>query len=123
GNTRIRLALVLDNTGSMSTASKMTALKSAAKSLLTQLKNAASQNGDVYVSIIQFSKDVNVDPVNYSQSRIKWSGSSDTWDENNGTCSRSSYSSDKANCLNHGGTWTIDKHNTWNGCVTDRDQD
>jgi Flp pilus assembly protein TadG len=58
GNTRLRVALVLDNTGSMSGSNKMTSLKTAAKSLLTQLRNAATQNGDVYVSIIPFSKDV-----------------------------------------------------------------
>ena len=108
GNTRVRLALVLDNTGSMSSANKMTALKTAAKNLLTQLRNAASQNGDVYVSIVPFAKDVNVDPVNYSQPWIKWSGSStqDTWDENNGSCSRSSYSSNKANCQSQ--QWDLD---------------
>ena len=122
GNKRLRLALVLDNTGSMRSANKMSTLKTATKNMLTQLKNAATQNGDVYVSIIPFNKDVNVDPVNWSQTWLKWSGSSDTWDENNGTCSKSFYSSSKTNCVNHGGTWTPKNHNTWNGCVTDRDQ-
>jgi Flp pilus assembly protein TadG len=122
GNRRLRLALVLDNTGSMASANKMPTLKTATKNLLTQLKNVASQNGDVYVSIVPFSKDVNVDPVNYSQSWVKWLGSSDTWDENNGSCSKSYYSSSKTNCENHGGSWTHANHNTWNGCVTDRDQ-
>src|SRR6185295_6953881 len=65
GMTKLRVALVLDNTGSMAQAGKMTALKTAAKNLLTQLRNAAAQNGDVYVSIIPFAEDVNVDPVNY----------------------------------------------------------
>src|SRR6516165_2476003 len=59
GNSRLRVALVLDNTGSMAQSSKMTALKTAAKNLLTQLQNAATQNGDVYVSIVPFAKDVN----------------------------------------------------------------
>src|SRR5262245_42288117 len=59
GNTWLRVALALDNTGSMASAGKMTALKTATKNLLTQLQNAASQNGDVYVSIIPFNKDVN----------------------------------------------------------------
>ena len=66
--TRLRVALALDNTGSMSSNGKMTALKSATKSLLTQLKAAATQNGDVYVSIIPFSKDVNVGSSNYNAS-------------------------------------------------------
>ncbi len=51
GNSRLRVALVLDNTGSMSSAGKMTALKTATKNLLDQLQAAAGQNGDVYVSI------------------------------------------------------------------------
>ena len=60
GNTKLRVGLVLDNTGSMASDGKMDALKTATKALLTQLKNSAAQNGDVYVSIIPFSKDVNV---------------------------------------------------------------
>ena len=60
GSTRLRVALVLDNTGSMADAGKMTALKSATSSLLDQLKSAASTNGDVYVSIVPFVKDVSV---------------------------------------------------------------
>jgi Flp pilus assembly protein TadG len=116
GNTRLRVALVLDNTGSMSSANKMTALKTATNSLLSQLQAAAGQNGDVYVSIIPFVKDINVDPVNYNASWIDWRD----WNFLNGSCSKSSYSSDKYNCTSHGGTWTRANHNTWNGCVTDR---
>src|SRR3569623_354284 len=48
GTTRLRVALVLDNTGSMASDGKMTALKSATKELLPQLKNAAAVNSDVY---------------------------------------------------------------------------
>ena len=72
GNSRLRVALVLDNTGSMSSAGKMTALKTATKNLLDQLQGAATQNGDVYVSIVPFVKDVNVDPTNYNQNWIDW---------------------------------------------------
>src|SRR6188474_2254702 len=50
GMNRLRVALALDNTGSMADAGKMTALKTATNSLLTQLKDAATTNGDVYVS-------------------------------------------------------------------------
>src|SRR5262249_59120463 len=42
GNTRLRVALVLDNTGSMASSGNMTALKTAAQNLLTQLKSAAN---------------------------------------------------------------------------------
>jgi hypothetical protein len=46
----------------------MSALKTASHNLLTQLQNAAGTNGDVYVSIVPFSKDVNVDKVNSGES-------------------------------------------------------
>lgn len=117
GNTRLRVALVLDNTGSMSSAGKMTALKTATHNLLGQLKSAAHQPEDVYVSIIPFSKDVNFGPENYNQSWLRW----DLWDPLNGTCSDNRYSK-QSSCVSHGKIWTPAPHNTWNGCVTDRDQ-
>jgi Flp pilus assembly protein TadG len=106
GSTRLRVALALDNTGSMASDGKMTALKSATKSLLTQLKNAASQNGDVYVSIIPFAKDVNVGKNNYNATWIDWTD----WDNDNQTCSGWGWNY----------TCTTKNHNTWTGCVTDR---
>jgi Flp pilus assembly protein TadG len=122
-NSKLRVALVLDNTGSMAQYGKMTALKTAAKNLLTQLQQVVVNAGDVYVSIIPFAKDVDVDPTNYDQNWIAWSGSSDTWDENNGTCNskHTSYTT-QSSCVAHGHTWTPKNHNTWNGCVMDRDQ-
>jgi Flp pilus assembly protein TadG len=117
GNTRLRVALVLDNTGSMSSAGKMTALKTATHNLLGQLKSAAHQPEDVYVSIIPFSKDVNFGSANYDQSWLRW----DLWDPLNGTCSDNRYSK-QSSCVSHGKIWTPAPHNTWNGCVTDRDQ-
>jgi Flp pilus assembly protein TadG len=74
-NTRLRVALVLDNTGSMSSSNKLTTMQTATNNLLTQLHNAAAQDGDVYVSIIPFVKDVSVDPVNnYNQTWVDWGG-------------------------------------------------
>jgi Flp pilus assembly protein TadG len=96
GNTRLRVALVLDNTGSMADANKIVALKSATNSLLTQLRNAASQNGDVYVSIIPFVKDVAVDTVNYNATWINWTD----WNAANGSCSSSGYNS-QSSCTGH----------------------
>ena len=117
GNTRLRVALVLDNTGSMSQSGKMTALKTAAQNLLDQLKAAAVNDGDVYISIVPFNKDVNVGSGNYSASWLRW----DLWEAVNGTCSNSNYST-QSSCLSHNKTWTPAAHSTWNGCVTDRDQ-
>jgi Flp pilus assembly protein TadG len=72
GTSRLRVALVLDTTGSMSDFNKIGSLKTATKNLLTQLKNAATTNGDVYVSIIPFSKNVNVGALNSSANWIDW---------------------------------------------------
>ena len=117
GNTRLRVALVLDNTGSMASSNKMTALKTASKNLLTQLQSAAINPDDVYVSIIPFNKDVNVDTSNVSASWLRW----DLWEEVNGKCSNTTYKT-RSNCLSHSKVWTPNAHSTWNGCVTDRDQ-
>ncbi len=96
GQARLRVALVLDNTGSMSSSGKMTALKTATHNLLTQLKNAATKDGDVYVSIIPFSRDVNVDPASYNKAWVRWDNASADptdsandawWDGANGSCS------------------------------------
>jgi Flp pilus assembly protein TadG len=121
-NAKLRVALVLDNTGSMADTdstgtSKISALKTAAHNLLNQLQSAAQENGDVYVSIIPFGKDVNVGSGNYNASWIDWTD----WDKDNGSCSSRSYSSYNS-CVWHGKTWTPDDHSTWNGCVTDRSQ-
>jgi len=145
GNNRLRVALGLDNTGSMSSDGKITALKSATHKLLDSLKNAATRDGDVYVSIVPFSRDVNVkyDSTVVSADWIDWQ----YWDAANGSCSRSGSSFDNQSactaapvcskssytsqnsCQDHNGTWytqagtwTKADHSTWNGCVMDRDQ-
>ena len=118
GNTRLRVALVLDNTGSMASDDKMTALKSAAHGLLSQLQAAASKPEDVYVSVVPFNKDVNFGSSNYAASWLRW----DLWEAVNGSCSISKYGSSQTRCNNNGGTWTPADHSTWNGCLTDRDQ-
>ena len=116
GSTRLRVALVLDNTGSMDHDGKIDALKVATKNLLTQLKEAATVNGDVYVSIVPFVKDVNLGGSNYAASWIDWTA----WNNNNGSCTAGSWYKSKNSCNSVGGTWTTASHNTWNGCVTDR---
>ena len=95
----------------------MTALKTASQNLLTQLQNAATSPDDVYVSIVPFNKDVNVGASNYDQSWLRW----DLWDARNGTCSNYEYTDAKQLHVARR-TWTPADHNTWNGCVTDRDQ-
>jgi Flp pilus assembly protein TadG len=60
GIKKLELALALDNTGSMSSSGKMSNLKTAAKTLLTTLKNAAKAEGDVKVAIIPFDTTVRI---------------------------------------------------------------
>ena len=147
GTQRLRVALALDVTGSMASAGKIVALKVATKNLLAQLKAAATNNGDVYVSIIPFNKDVNVGSSNYNANWIDWTAydaansggsgmagsicwngtlweiDSNGW-HNAGSCSKNGGSL----CFNgtlwkFNGTWYNAgscNHMTWNGCVTDR---
>jgi Flp pilus assembly protein TadG len=127
GNTKMRVALALDTTGSMAWDGKMDALKTATKNLLSQLKASAAKNGDVYVSIIPFSKGVNVSGIgNKNSSWIRWKGDDDTWEETNGECSKDTKKKEyptKSACQKVGGSWSVDSKNNWNGCVMDRDQD
>ena len=122
GSTKLRVALALDNTGSMSSSGKMTALKAATKNLLTILQGAATTAGDVQVSIVPFAKDVNIGKGLYTATYLDW----EEWDEENG------HDESSTTCTNKKGkkkkcttstTWVPDTHNTWNGCVTDRQQD
>jgi hypothetical protein len=130
GNSRLRVALVLDNTGSMSqggagtpaSPNKIQALQTASHNLLNQLQAAATNPGDVYVSIVPFAKDVNVGSSNYNSSWVDFT----TWDTINGSnvvtgqnCTTNRWG--HKTCTNTY-TWTPHNHNTWNGCVTDRDQ-
>jgi Flp pilus assembly protein TadG len=117
GMKKLNLALALDNTGSMDSGGKMTALKEAAHNLLDTLQKAEKTPGDIKVSIIPFAVDVNVGTANVNASWIDW----EDWDARNGTCSRSDYRR-KSSCLDHHGTWTPHDHSLWNGCVMDRDQ-
>jgi Flp pilus assembly protein TadG len=117
GMSRLRVALALDNTGSMSASNKMTALQTAAKNLLTQLQSAAKSNGDVYVSIVPFARDVKVGTGYVNATWLNW----DVWDVA-GHCSKGKWKT-KAECVADNETWTPDTpHSSWTGCITDRDQ-
>jgi Flp pilus assembly protein TadG len=123
GSSRLRVALVLDNTGSMADDGKIGALKTATASLLTQLQGAASNDGDVYVSIIPFVKDVNLGAANYSSDYLYWGTSAqdpsltdnNSWDANNGRCSTGSYST-RSSCTSHS-SCSISGYNSQNSCT------
>src|SRR5258708_11342038 len=72
GNTRMRVAMVLDNTGSMADNGKMPAMQKAAKDMIDQLSAFDKTAGDVYISIVPFTKDVNVGTSNVNESWISW---------------------------------------------------
>ncbi|WP_035723171.1 TadE/TadG family type IV pilus assembly protein [Bradyrhizobium sp. ARR65] len=123
----LRVALVLDNTGSMNDYNKIGALKTAANNLVTQLSGLAQNNGDVMISVVPFEVEVNIGKSYKSATWLRW----DLWDANNtnswgGTyCSGGSWFT-KAECLGHGYTWgdtqSTSDTSLWNGCVSDRDQ-
>jgi uncharacterized protein YegL len=117
GIKKLNLALALDNTGSMQSNGKMSALKTAAHNLLTTLQTAEKTPGDIKVSIVPFAVDVNVGTNNVDATWIDWTD----WEAANGTCSKSWYTS-KNSCQSNSGIWTPKNHSTWNGCVNDRDQ-
>jgi len=124
GQMKLWVSLVLDNTGSMCEPDsqpcsndsnpniKMNALKTATKSLLTMLQNASASAGDVQVAIVPFSKDVNLGTSYYNSWWLDWSD----WEgaNNHQSCTGSG--------RNQHCTTVPDNHNTWNGCLTDRDQ-
>src|SRR5664279_614032 len=143
GSNRLRVALVLDNTGSMAQAGKMPALQAATKSLLTQLQNAGTTNADVYVSIVPFVKDVNLDSSNWNSNYIYWGtlsqdstlSDNNSWDAINGDCSTpfagtkprsacvamsscsiSTYTTQ--NTCTAGGTCSISGNNTQSACTS-----
>jgi Flp pilus assembly protein TadG len=130
GSNLLRVALVLDNTGSMAQYGKIGALKTAATSLVTQLSGLAKNTGDVYISVVPFEVDVNVGTSNKSASWLRW----DLWDPANTYwnryygyvtyCSGGSWFT-RALCVGHNYNWGDTTPSTdtsqWNGCVTDRD--
>jgi Flp pilus assembly protein TadG len=101
GIKKLELALALDNTGSMSSSGKMSALKTAAKNLLDVLKKAAKKDGDVKVAIVPFDKTVNLGTTYKDQ----------PWFD----VSCSALGSPK-------GCTSSNWHNYWEGCVNDRTQ-
>jgi hypothetical protein len=91
-NLKLRVALALDNTGSMKDDNKMVELKKAAKVLVQRLKTTVVNSGDVYISVVPFNKDVKVGTT-MSTDYLDWA----FWDAN-----------------------TNKDHSKWDGCVTDR---
>lgn len=128
GNSLLRVALVLDNTGSMA-GTKISNLKTASKNLVDKLGALAKTPGDVMLSVIPFASAVNVGTDKGSAAWLRW----DLWDPRSEDSSGNSYCSSgrsswytMAMCKGHGYTWSHSvgspSTSNWNGCVSDRDQ-
>lgn len=124
GNTKLRVALALDNTGSMADDGKMTALQGGAKSLIDTLSATAQSSGDVYISIVPFANEVNMGTNAFKNSGyIDWTNWSTFGSNEEGyTCGASNTAASWSN--NWTGTMRCGTANNtisnWNGCVMDR---
>lgn len=99
GTNRVELALVLDNTGSMASSSKMTELKKASLDLLKIMKDASVEADQIRISVVPFATQVRL-PTTYKDS---------PWLR---------YDMTKGSGANRK---TITKA-TWEGCISDRDK-
>ncbi len=112
---KLEVALVLDNTGSMSSNNKMTSLKAAAKNLIAILQNSGAQPGEIKVAVVPFTVDVKVGSNLKTAPWLKW-----TWttpkNNNTGDCKTTGDGENKKT------TCTITPTNNA-VCVADRDQD
>ncbi|WP_197279861.1 pilus assembly protein [Bosea sp. AAP35] len=99
GTNKVELALVLDNTGSMSSSSKMSELKKASLDLLKIMKEASTETDQIRISVVPFATQVRL-PLSYKDS--PWL----RYDQTKGTGKNKQ---------------TISKTN-WEGCVSDRDK-
>jgi Flp pilus assembly protein TadG len=89
---KIDMVLVLDNTGSMGSSGKMTALKTAAKNLIASMQAVATRPDAVRIGIVPFDTQVNIGTTYRNQPWLTYAGVSNLSASN------------------------------WTGCVTDRDQ-
>jgi Flp pilus assembly protein TadG len=126
---KLRVSLALDNSGSMCEPDnnpcpgdgnpniKINALKTATANLLTMLKNAAGNVGDITVSIVPFTTGVNVGKSNKSASWLTFA----PWD-----AVGSGYGTYATQCGRNGcaQVWQANdaSHSSWSGCVMDRNQ-
>jgi Flp pilus assembly protein TadG len=102
GYKKLELALALDNTGSMSSNSKMSNLKTAAKNLIATLKKASKKDGDIKISIIPFDTTVNLGVAYKNEEWFDWDQIDCNGNQNGNGCNGNS------------------AKNFWEGCVRDR---
>lgn len=125
GSTKMRVALALDNTGSMSSSGKMGALQTAAKDLIDKLMATAGSNGDVLISIVPFANVVNIGTSYKNSGYIDWSNWSTSGSiEEYYSCASYYQAPTYFNGWNGKMKCGTANNNTsqWNGCVMDRAQ-
>jgi Flp pilus assembly protein TadG len=115
GTTKLRVAMALDNTGSMADDGKIGALRTASKNLIDQLSAAAASNGDVYISIVPFANVVNLGTSFANSGFIDWSNWSTSGSIEEGWTCGSSPGKQPMKCGSSNNTTS-----NWNGCVIDR---
>jgi Flp pilus assembly protein TadG len=108
---KIEIALVLDNTGSMSRSGKIDALIAASHQFVDMMKKSARNAGDVKIAIVPFDTNVNIGTGYKDMAWIDWSnmvagGSSGAENDDDDDTRYDSR----------------DSKESWNGCVIDRAQ-
>ena len=98
-------------------------------SLEHPVHGAATTDGDVYVSIIPFVKDVNLGKSNFAADWIYWGtvtgpsaqdptmADDDSWDANNGTCSSGGWSK-RPLCRANVGTCSVSGYTNQDSCTS-----
>ena len=119
GTTKLRVAMALDNTGSMADDGKISALITASKNLVDQLSASAKSNGDVYISIVPFANVVKLGTSFKNSGYIDWSyWSTQGSIEENYSCGSYNYWNGRSGVMKCG---TANNNiNNWTGCVMDR---
>jgi Flp pilus assembly protein TadG len=99
GTNTIELALALDNTGSMDSSGKMTALKAASLNLIQIMKDATTETDQIKISVVPFATQVKIGTLFKDEPWLRWDQTKGSgWNKQ-----------------------TISKA-TWTGCVSDRDK-
>jgi Flp pilus assembly protein TadG len=108
GTNTIELALALDNTGSMDSSGKMTALKTAANNLIDIMKDATTETDQIKVSVVPFATQVKISTGFKDEEWLRF-------DQTKKTCTTDRRGNETC-------TYVPITKSTWTGCVSDRDK-
>lgn len=123
---RLEVAMVLDNSGSMQSYGRMTALKTAAKLAVDILSGGDSNPEKVFIGLIPFNQYVNIGTKDRKAKGVDYQGKSplswDNFDDDNNpaTGHNTSNPSDRLNRLS---LYAAIPNVSWKGCVEARSHD